>query len=913
MNKIILAYCIENQSVAAKIASSLIGKVEIEKVVFDFQNGIKSLEKCAKDNSHKVLLLISDNLLKSENCMNNALGIIQNLGNQKRLIPITTEGVYSQGSNEGFLNIPTSFDRVSNVIQYMNHWQDRYLELRRKKPDTANDNEFNENVRVVRTISSEIGELLRYMRAMEYYSFDQFEESNFIILHRVLGLPVTAEMENGKKIAVSHTIFPSSPSEVIDKVSVEKPVEIIKFEEKIPEYELEIGNVNGRPNYEIAENLTPKVEPKPMPEPIVEQPKFYDEAFADALINQGLDRPSTLEALIEGIKNESQNNFTQTQNPPKQPSQFDRILNEIVEEDNIKADKIVDEPKAVLQPVQHVFSDLELDPELSLMEKLHQNPKVESVKIEETKPVETVKSVEETKPILEKTEEPLFAFEADENTQVIDKQGVTNDDLTPNTEGVAEMNSLNQAKLALSKEPLDNGLRYNYASELAQNNRFQDAIEELEMLTENDRTNPEVYILMAYCAEQSGDYLLSLSCLEKVTLIKPDFPGIFYKLGTIVNEHFKNQKRKAYRYFKEAIQRDPSNADAHFQLGMLEMEQSGDIEATKLHFENAIAQNPNHGQANFELAKMYYETGDKMKAAQYYAVSTAVNVAFKTKINDDIFKYEEPAPPAPEVNDNGKVVLITGASSGIGRATAEIFAKNGYRLVLTGRRYDKLEEVKTEFETEFKNKIQLLNFDVRSVDSVKKALESLEEDFKNVDVLINNAGLASGLSPIHEGDINDWELMIDTNIKGLLYMTRAVAPHMVARKKGHIINLSSVAGKEVYPNGNVYSATKAAVEALTKAMRIDLHKHNVRVSQVAPGAVEETEFALVRFHGDAEKAKIYEDFQPLKASDVAETIYFMVTRPEYVNIQDVVMMGTQQANTTIFDRSGRKDKAEIAE
>ena len=234
-------------------------------------------------------------------------------------------------------------------------------------------------------------------------------------------------------------------------------------------------------------------------------------------------------------------------------------------------------------------------------------------------------------------------------------------------------------------------------------------------------------------------------------------------------------------------------------------------------------------------------------------------------------------------------------------------------MVLTGRRYDKLEEVKTEFETEFKNKIQLLNFDVRSVDSVKKALESLEEDFKNVDILINNAGLASGLSPIHEGDINDWELMIDTNIKGLLYMTRAVAPHMVARKKGHIINLSSVAGKEVYPNGNVYSATKAAVEALTKAMRIDLHKHNVRVSQVAPGAVEETEFALVRFHGDAEKAKIYEDFQPLKASDVAETIYFMVTRPEYVNIQDVVMMGTQQANTTIFDRSGRKDKAEKTE
>ena len=151
--------------------------------------------------------------------------------------------------------------------------------------------------------------------------------------------------------------------------------------------------------------------------------------------------------------------------------------------------------------------------------------------------------------------------------------------------------------------------------------------------------------------------------------------------------------------------------------------------------------------------------------------------------------------------------------------------------------------------------------------------------------------------------------MIDTNIKGLLYMTRAVAPQMVARRKGHIINLCSIAGKEIYPNGNVYNATKHAVDALTRSMRVDLHKHNIRVSQVAPGAVEQTEFALVRFHGDSEKAKIYEDFTPLKASDVAETIYFIATRPEYVNIQDVVIMCTQQASANHLDRSGRTDNA----
>jgi NADP-dependent 3-hydroxy acid dehydrogenase YdfG len=171
--------------------------------------------------------------------------------------------------------------------------------------------------------------------------------------------------------------------------------------------------------------------------------------------------------------------------------------------------------------------------------------------------------------------------------------------------------------------------------------------------------------------------------------------------------------------------------------------------------------------------------------------------------------------------------------------------------------------------------------------------------------LLNNAGKAKGLAPIQEGQLEHWEEMIDTNIKGLLYLTRAVAPLMAERGSGHIINISSTAGKEVYPNGNVYCATKYAVEALTKAMRIDLHKYNIRVSQVAPGHVEETEFALVRFDGDAEKAKIYEDFQPLTSKDVAEAIYFIASRPSHVNIQDVLMMGTQQASSTIIDKSGR--------
>lgn len=253
-----------------------------------------------------------------------------------------------------------------------------------------------------------------------------------------------------------------------------------------------------------------------------------------------------------------------------------------------------------------------------------------------------------------------------------------------------------------------------------------------------------------------------------------------------------------------------------------------------------------------------------------------------------------------------KTVMITGATSGIGKATAKIFAKAGYNLIITGRREKRLEEIKKKYASKYGVKIKSLCFDVRSLKACKAAIASLKSDWKKIDILINNAGLASGLDPIHEGDINDWETMIDTNVKGLLYMTKLISPSMVKRKSGHIINVCSTAGHEVYPKGNVYCASKHAVNALSKAMRIDLHTHGIRVSQVSPAHVEETEFALVRFHGDKKKSKIYEDFNPLKSSDVANTIYYIAKQPKHINIQDIVMMGTQQANSLFTDRSGRR-------
>jgi len=244
------------------------------------------------------------------------------------------------------------------------------------------------------------------------------------------------------------------------------------------------------------------------------------------------------------------------------------------------------------------------------------------------------------------------------------------------------------------------------------------------------------------------------------------------------------------------------------------------------------------------------------------------------------------------------IALITGATAGFGKATAELFAKNGYDLIITGRRTERLNEISKTLTEKYKAKILCLSFDIRKLSEVEKAIDSLDDNWKKIDILVNNAGLASGLSSIQEGNIDDWEKMIDTNVKGLLYVTRKISPLMIQNGKGHIINIGSIAGKEVYANGNVYCATKHAVDALNKAMRIDLLPHGIKVTAINPGMAE-TEFSLVRFHGDDEKAKkVYLGFQPLKAEDIAETIYWVATRPAHVNINDMVIMPATQANST---------------
>jgi len=249
-----------------------------------------------------------------------------------------------------------------------------------------------------------------------------------------------------------------------------------------------------------------------------------------------------------------------------------------------------------------------------------------------------------------------------------------------------------------------------------------------------------------------------------------------------------------------------------------------------------------------------------------------------------------------------KIALITGATSGIGEATAEVFAREGYNLILTGRRLERLDKLAAHLNKKYNIEVAVSSFDVRNREEVVDNLEKLPAKWKKVNVLVNNAGLSQGLDPIDKGSFDDWDIMIDTNIKGLLYVSKIVSNWMITNGHGHIVNIGSIAGIDVYANGNVYCASKHAVDALNKGMRIDLLSHGIKVTVIHPGAVE-TEFSEVRFKGDKARAKkVYDGFEPLAAADIAETIWFVVSRPAHVNINEMIVMPTAQANGSLIYR-----------
>lgn len=459
-------------------------------------------------------------------------------------------------------------------------------------------------------------------------------------------------------------------------------------------------------------------------------------------------------------------------------------------------------------------------------------------------------------------------------------------------------------------------LRYAFAMMLIENNGDKAlAKEHLMVASKLDEDDEDILFALGIISESEGNFEEAKRYYEKVILLDLEHEQAYYRLGSLLANAFENQQFVASSYLQRAISLDDEYAEAYFEYAKLLNTYFGKSKKSAKYFKKAVKNNRHFAEAHFELAKIYHKTGKDSKALRHYEDAIEINDRFQTAENDARFGVQaaslegETALASGEMSAKDSepkgVILITGATSGIGRATAELFARNGYNLIITGRREERLTALKDILESEFSTQILTLTFDVRNQAAVEAAIANLEGDWKNIDVLVNNAGLAKGFAPINEGQLTHWETMIDTNLKGLLYMTRAVSPLMVENSKGFIINIGSIAGKETYPNGNVYCATKAAVDALTKGMRLDLHQHNIRVTGIHPGHVE-TEFAVVRFDGDEERAKIYDDFQPLKAADVADTIYYVATRPAHVNIEDIVMWSTQQASATIIDKSGRE-------
>ncbi len=492
---------------------------------------------------------------------------------------------------------------------------------------------------------------------------------------------------------------------------------------------------------------------------------------------------------------------------------------------------------------------------------------------------------------------------------------------------------------AMEASPENPTLKYYHAYALARYAKNMDAaVAILDSILEEHPKFAEAIFLRGELAEHKKDYETALSCYQRVLKIKADFPNAHFRLGLLFLFQKEGDKKAALKHLEKAVQLDHNNADAHYCLGTLYAGYLNDPLKAISHFMVTKELKPRHRFAWYDIAVMYHKLGKGELAYRFYQRAIEINPELRTPHNDRVFalakttassrETNSPAPAASISGDNKtgassklpstatktmktmsetpKTVLITGATAGIGKATADLFAQNGFRVIITGRRLERLQKQKEHYQQDFNSEVHLLHFDVRDLTAVNQAIESLPEEWQQVDILINNAGLSKGLAPIHEGKPEDWDTMIDTNIKGLLYMTRAIAPQMVARQSGHIINVASSAGKEVYPGGNVYCATKFAVDALTKSLRLDLFKHKVRVSQVSPGHVEETEFARVRFDWNVEKAAaVYENFQPLKAADVADAIYYIATRPPHVNIQDIFMFSTQQAGSNFIDRSGR--------
>lgn len=960
--KIALAYCIDNLPVAESLYKALSQtSYSVAHYYCKKNTDDATLAEQLRDFDGTILLLISDNFLRSEHCMNRALQLVQQKSGS--ILPVVIDGRSKDETTGEWVNTPTKFERIGDIIPYINYWQNKYLDLRSQKRKFESENEadkrdeLNESLRVLRQVSSEASEFLRVLRNMRYYQFSDFIENHFRAFFEFVD--DSAEWSAFKTNVPNLSLEPGHEAVAEVEIPVETPVE-----------------ENNNAEFFQPETTTSEeeeVSPLLEAEPPVETPIFAEEEIENTEELSGAELAENLEDL--GVVIAEHTELVVEEEPLVIPA----LEPEVESNESVPA-----ETETEVAPEITAESETELDSETTAEPaESHTDAPVESADAHSAHEVELVSDAAE-----EEEEED------DEDDAVNDR--VT--DLIREARGLVASGQveagINFMKQAIKTYPGSAELHYFSGLILAQNTRdLSGALEQLALATEIDPDHEAAFFLLGELAEHQGNFYEARKNYERLIDINDEFPDVYYRLGCVLQAGFPEDVEYAAKCFKKAAKRNPENADAHYQYASLLADVLGKTAKAEEFFLKTLAIQPKHPFANYDLALIYHTAGHAATALEYYEAAIANNPELQTPENEIAFRglktepipadpsaepvqeevvveeepaaeieleetttdvattiaevattagispllsiehdtiealkqnilrleellrakaaqIEEPvAEPEPVVEEPvekepAKTAFITGATSGIGLATARTFAQAGWRLIITGRRAERLEAVTQEL-SEAGAEVLPLVFDVRSYDGVAEAVQNLPEEWRNIDLLINNAGKAKGLSEIQEGSLEHWEEMIDTNLKGLLYLTRCVSPLMVAQHRGHIINIGSIAGKEPYPMGNVYCASKAAVDMLTRTMRLDLHKYNIRVSQIAPGHVEETEFALVRFDGDADRAKIYNDFQPLTSQDVANTIYYIATQPSHVNIQDVVIYGTQQASATVIDRSGR--------
>lgn len=812
MLSLAIAYSTANQTTAHRIAGDLSSHVSFDHVTVGKANEGPVLADLLKDYTAPIIVLVSNDFLTNPNCMLRGHEIF---GSNREVLPIFIKSHHYDELTDEVETEQTSLSNLAEVMRYVNHWQDRYIDLRRDSEElSASGGEaFKHYLRKIRETSVQAEELLHLLKDSWSLTEAQFAGNHY------------------------HQLF----------IFAERPrlwEEYKEFENAAP------MDLSGIPGLEMLGTVEDDQARPPVQEEVEEEQAELPEDPAPSPVAE-----------------------TETEETP-----MDRVD--------------IESPAEMEPETEEVVDDASSTPEMT----------------------------------------------ADEQVNTwIERAWAMHDE----GDAAAGLELLNAGRDAL---PDHLKLHYHYALLLATTTEDAAAArQEVEALLDKNPDHQDGLYLNGELALAAGDLKATRDNWEALSDAEPFYPGLNYQLGTFLAEHYPEDYLDAAAYLRRATKDKEPVGDAFYRYALLLAGPVGRRKKAIKVLRAGISIDPGHAFAHYELAVLLHQRGDLDEARNYFRIACSLNPAFKTEANQRAFSAEplvvagtqaeedalaalkhniaaleammaerdaapepEPAPAPPPPIGAGKTVLISGASAGIGRATARRLAAEGYRLILIGRRLARLEALATELEKSHETETLLLELDVRHQEAVANAIDSLAADWSTIDVLINNAGKAKGVDPIHEGQIEHWEEMIDVNLKGLLYLTRAVSPRMVDREEGTIINVCSTAGKEVYPNGNVYCATKHAVDALTRATRLDLVKYGIRVGQICPAMVEETEFSLVRYDGDEERAKIYEDFQPLRASDVAEAVCFMVTQPRHVNVLDMVLQGTQQASSTVVDRSGRE-------